>query len=127
MKSHTREARGCGQFFLFTEATNIPKEFQGNFLKQNRNKCRYFWQVSCLYIENTQEEADTKIIVHFKHCLVDVFRNIVVKTVDTNVKTLLLAYQSLLNSPYEIEVDFNFGKDRFYKINDICPRITPWQ
>ena len=38
LKSHTREARGCGQFFPFTEATNIPKDFQGNFLRHNRNK-----------------------------------------------------------------------------------------
>ena len=54
------------------------------------------------------------------------FRNIVVKTVDTDVITLLLAHLSLLDSPYEIDVDFNFGKDRkFYKINDICSRITP--
>ena len=37
LKSHTREARGCGQFFPFTETTNIPKDFQGNFLRQNRN------------------------------------------------------------------------------------------
>ena len=31
LKSHTREARGCGQFFPFKEVTNIPKDFQGNF------------------------------------------------------------------------------------------------
>ena len=31
LKSHTREARSCEQFFPFTEATNIPKDFQGNF------------------------------------------------------------------------------------------------
>ena len=38
MKSHTCETCGCGQFFPFTEATNIPKDFQGNFLRHNRNK-----------------------------------------------------------------------------------------
>ena len=63
-----------------------------------------------------------------KHCLLNGFRNVVVKTVDTDVVTLLLAHLSLLDSPYETEVDFNFGKDRrFYKINDICSRITPEQ
>ena len=73
-----------------------------------------------------QEEADTKIIVYVKHCLLNGFRNIVVKTVDTDVITLLLSHRCLLDSPYEIEIDFNFGKDRrFYKINDICSRITP--
>ena len=112
LKSHTREARGCGQFFPFTEATNIPKEFQGNFLRHNRNKVALnsfladkllthdfggaivfisvksgvkcnFTNVSeeVLHIGRTQEEAHTKIIVHVKHCLLNGFRNIVVKTV----------------------------------------------
>ena len=81
-----------------------------------------------VHIGRTQEEADTKIIVHVKHCLLNSFRNIVVKTVDIDVVTLLLAHLSLLHSPYKIAVDFNFGKDRsFYKINDICSRITPDQ
>ena len=31
LKSHTREARSCRQFFPFTEASNIPNDFQGNF------------------------------------------------------------------------------------------------
>ena len=159
MKSHTCETCGCGQFFPFTEATNIPKDFQGNFLRHNRNKvalnsfltgklfthdfdCAIVFisvnsEVKCnstnvseevLHIGYTQEEADTKIIVHVKHCLLNGFRNIVVKTVDTNVVILLLAHLFLLDSPYKIEVDFNFGKDRwFYKINDICSRITPKQ
>ena len=38
LKSHTREARDCGQFFQFTEATNVTKDFQGSFLKHDRNK-----------------------------------------------------------------------------------------
>ena len=36
-----------------------------------------------LHIGRTQEDAATKIIVHVKHCLLNGFRNIVVKTVDT--------------------------------------------
>ena len=144
LKSHTCEAHGCGQFFPFTEATNIPKDFQGNFLRHNRNKVALNSfltgkllthdfggsilfisvnsEIKCsstdvsegvLHIGHTQEEADTKIIVQVKHCLL-------------SVVTLLLAHLSLINSPYEIEVDFNFGKDRrFYKINNICSIITP--
>ena len=60
-----------------------------------------------LHIEGAQEEADTKIIVHVKHCLFNCFRNIVVKTVDTDVVKLLLPHLCLLDLPYEIEVDFN--------------------
>ena len=144
LKSHTCEAHGCGQFFPFTEATNIPKDFQGNFLRHNRNKVALNSsltgkllthdfggsilfisvnsEIKCnstdvseevLHIGHTQEEADTKIIVHVKHCLL-------------SVVTLLLAHLSLINSPYEIEVNFNFGRDRrFYKINNICSIITP--
>ena len=112
LKSHTREARGCGQFFPFTEATNIPKDFQGNFLRHNRNKVdlnsfltgkllthdfgraivfiSVNSEVKCnstdvseevLHIGRTQEEAGTKSIVHVKHCLLNGFRNIVVKAV----------------------------------------------
>ena len=54
------------------------------------------------------------------------FRNIAVKTVDTDVITLLLARLSLRK--IEIEADFNFGKERrFRKIKDLCSRITPEQ
>ena len=60
-----------------------------------------------------------------KHCLLNGFKNIVVKTVDTDVVKVLPAH---LDSLYKIEVDFNFGKDRmFYKINNICSRITSEQ
>ena len=159
LKSLTCEARGCGPFFPFTEATNVPKDFQGNFLKHNRNKVALNSfltgkllmhdfggvivfisvnsEVKCnstdvskevLHIGCTQEETDTKVIVHVKHCLLNGFRNTVVKAVVTDIVTLLLAHLSLLDSPYEIEVDFNFGKGRrFYKINNICTRITPKQ
>ena len=159
LKSHTREVRDCEQFFPFTEATNIPKDFQSNFLRHNRNKVALnsfmtgkllthdfggaivfisvSSEVKCnstdlsegvLHIGHTQEEADTKIIVHVKHCLLNGFRNIVIKTVDTDFVTLLLVHLSLLDSPYKIEVDFDFGKDRrFYKTNNICSRITPEQ
>ena len=50
------------------------------------------------------------------------------KTVDTDVIAVLLANPSLFDLPYKIEDDFNFGKHRkFYKINDVCSRITPEQ
>ena len=95
-------------------------------------KCNYTnISKEVLHIGRTQQEADIKIIVHVKHCLLNDFRNIAIKIVDTDIVTLLLDILSLLDSPYEIEVEFKFGKDRrFYegfKINDICSRITPEQ
>ena len=52
-----------------------------------------------LHIGHRQEEADTKINVHVKDCLLNGFKNIVVKTTDTDVITLLLAHLSFLYSP----------------------------
>ena len=76
----------------------------------------------------TQEEAHTKIIDHVKHCLLSGFRIAGVKTDDKDVITLLLAHLPLLNSPWEIEVDLSFAKDRkFCKINNVWLRITPEQ
>ena len=42
-----------------------------------------------------------KIIVCVKHYLLKGFRNAVVKTVHSDVITLLLAHRSLLGSPYQ--------------------------
>ena len=99
-KSHTQEVWGYGQFFPFTKATNIPNNFESNFLKHNRNKVALNLflaakllahgfggaivfisvnsEVKCntsnvseedLHIGSTREEADIKINVHLKHCL----------------------------------------------------------
>ena len=38
LKSHTRGTLGCWQLFPFKKATNIPKGFQGNCWRRNRNK-----------------------------------------------------------------------------------------
>ena len=37
MKSHSLGARGCGQFFPFTETANMRKDFRDKFLRHNRN------------------------------------------------------------------------------------------
>ena len=67
-----------------------------------------------------------KIIVYMKHCFLNDYRNVAVKTVDPDGITLFLAHVSLLNLPYKMEVHVRFGKDRmFYKINDVCLRISP--
>ena len=52
-----------------------------------------------LHIGHRQEEADTKINVHVKDCLLNGFKNIIVKTTDTDVITLLLAHLPFLDSP----------------------------
>ena len=37
LKLHTLETRGCEQICPFTEAANMPKDFQSNFLRYKRN------------------------------------------------------------------------------------------
>ena len=51
-----------------------------------------------LHIGRTEEEVDTKTIGQVKHNLLNGFKNLAVKTVDTDVVTLLLAHLSLLDS-----------------------------
>ena len=47
LKSDTLAAGACGKFFpVTTEATNISKDFQGNFLRHKRNK-RTLKLISC--------------------------------------------------------------------------------
>ena len=48
-----------------------------------------------LHIGLTEEEADTKIIVHIKYCLLNGCRNSSVKTVHTDLITLLLVHLKL--------------------------------
>lgn len=63
-----------------------------------------------------------------KHYFLNGFGNAVVKAVDVDFITLFLIHLSLLDSPYEIEVGFNFGKGRpIYEINDFFSKSTPEQ
>ena len=63
-----------------------------------------------------------------KHYFLNGFGNAVVKAVDVDFITLFLIHLSLLDSPYEIEVGFNFGKGRpIYEINDVFSKSTPEQ
>ena len=72
----------------------------------------------------SQEEADTKIIPHIFSCLRNGDRHILVKTGDTDVIVLILAYFSFFDDPLEIEVDFGFGPSRrFYNINEISLNV----
>ena len=52
-----------------------------------------------------------KIIVYMKHCFLNGYRNVAVKTVDADGITLFRAHVSLLNLPYKMEVYVRFGKD----------------
>ena len=61
-----------------------------------------------------QEEADTKIMAHIVSCCQSGHQYIRVKTVDSGVITLLLAFYGHFQTVPQIEVDFLFGKQRKY-------------
>ena len=70
------------------------------------------------------EEADTRIAVHILHALEQGMKIIQIRTVDTDVVTILVgAYFSLVKTQPELDiwVAFGTGKSfRFYSINAIC-------
>ena len=77
---------------------------------------------------HSQEETDTKIIVHILSCIRNDHTKILVRTGDTDVVTLILAHLSLLQQSYDIEVDFGFGKNRkYYNINIISLHLSDEQ
>ena len=89
------------------------------------NNCNPGTPITDLQKGSEQEEADTKIIVHVLNCIPTGFKNVMIKTVDTDVVTLLLAYFPEFELPNEIEVDLGFGKyRRYYNINKISSQIT---
>ena len=81
-----------------------------------------------LAVTRSQEEADTKIIVHILSHIRNDHTKILVRTGDTDVVTLILAHLSLLQQSYGIEVDFGFGKNRkYYNINTISLHLSDEQ
>ena len=73
------------------------------------------------------EEADTRIVVHISHALEQGMKVIKVRTVDTDVVTILIgAYFNLAMTQPQVDiwVAFGMGKNfRFYSINDICSSL----
>ena len=81
--------------------------------------------VSQLKFGCRHEEADMKIVLHIFNCIHLGYQNILVKTGDTDVITLIMAHLHFFEEPYYIEVDFSFGKNRrFYDINKIAAQMT---
>ena len=73
------------------------------------------------------EEADTRIVVHILHALEQGMKIIQVRTVDTDVVTILVgAYFSLVKTQPDLDiwVAFGTGKSfRYYSINAVCSSL----
>ena len=81
--------------------------------------------VSQLKFGCRHEEADVKIVLYIFNCIHLGYQNILVKTGDTDIITLIMAHLHFFKEPYYIEVDFSFSKNRrFYDINKIAAQMT---
>ena len=134
--------------------TKLPRDW-ASFLKDLSNKLELFHFLSekingircpedkCMYItqgENVlpssplnvmekcnHEEADTRILVHIKDAISKGAKNVLVRTVDTDVIVLLVGHfheLKSLQSSLLVWVAFGMGKSfRHYSINAICDHI----
>ena len=75
----------------------------------------------------TQEEADTRLVVHLIHCLNNGARKISVHTIDTDIVVILIGQFYNLKKIFPdivLWVTFGSGKNlRYYNINDICDKL----
>ena len=151
LKESTRTKRGKGVRRKVSGSTKLPGNWK-DFLRDSKNKEELFTfltvkvaeyifppskfvyitsgkSVVCIGSSNpmldcNHEEADTRIIVHVSHALQTSMQTIKVRTVDTDVVTILIgAFYDLtaIQPQADIWVAFGMGKNYcFYSINTIC-------
>lgn len=152
LKSQTRLQRGSGIRRKIIGSTPIPTNWAG-LLRVDENKTELFSllaekAVSLMPPEtmilctignevitshpnfldrditpSTQEEADTRILLHVAHCVKNGFKNILIRTVDTDVVVLSIAYFYLIK-PRKMSIAFGTGKNfKHISINNIALRL----
>jgi hypothetical protein len=131
IKASTREKRGEGVRRKVTSTTKIHKKWPDS-LHHNRNKTEWFQFLNREIEEHSfsrpvitsgndssvgpcdHEEADTRIVVHLIDAAKHGHKNIVVKTVDTDVIVILVGLFSQIVDDHpllQINVEFGVGKD----------------
>ena len=155
LKESTRDKRGKGVHRKVSALTKLPTNWM-DFLRDSMNKVELFSfltsrvvEFECsseknIYITSGEsvkssgerrgqmskcnhEEADTRIVVHILHALEQGMKIIQVRTVDTDVVTILVgAYFSLVKTQPDLDiwVAFGTGKSfRYYSINAVCSSL----
>jgi hypothetical protein len=154
IKEATREKRGRGCRLKVNSQTRVPSKSKWNdFLRDPLNKSELFdflskcvgncdWpQDKEIYItsgssvlhrgsgesmsECSQEEADTRIMVHIKHALEAGSRRVKVRTVDTDILVILIGqFHHLLHSFPGLDLWVEFGISTYFiSINSICEKL----
>lgn len=155
IKGQTREKRGAGTRRQVLSHVIVPKNWQG-FLRNSNNKEELFSLLGTLAINtitnvqvvttsgedvkgniNAQtsligvtcpghEEADSRIILHLQDMVENGFRNISIRTVDTDVLVLAIAYFFTLSTAGldKLWIAFGTGKNyRFIPVHAIAEAI----
>jgi len=154
LKSGTREKRGIGTRTRVTANTKIPKNWT-EFLRVDDNKTELFHyladvlttlnipdklifvtyddHVRCYSTTTdissidpcTHEEADTRLILHCQHAAQTGSKNIAIRTVDTDVVVLAVAYFQKLQID-EFWIHFGTGKSsRLIAVHDLSNSLGP--
>lgn len=140
IKASTRQKRGIGARRKVSSTTKIPQKW-ADFLRDNQNKMELFQFLNHEIEEHSffrpvitsgndssvgtcdHEEADTRIVVHLIDAAKHGHKNIVVKTVDTDVIVILVGLFSQIVNDHpllQINVEFGVGKDlRVVSINKL--------
>ena len=151
IKDSTREKRGIGQRRKVTGETKIPPNWN-TFLQDNTNKKELFALLTsrvsnCQFPENKEvnitsdesvvssrgssnmqrcdhEEADTRIAVHVQHALDEGYKQVFVRTVDTDVLVMLIGLFHNMIASYpsaDIWIGLGLGKYvQYISVNSTC-------
>lgn len=142
LKANTRCNRGAGVRRRVTAANKLPRSWQ-EFLRVDENKRELFlFLAECISSISTDkqivttygqevrstiphdtsnispcshEEADTRMILHLADAVQEGYRNILVRTVDTDVLVLVIAVFHMLQGEETLKLWVSFGTGRHHR------------
>ena len=155
LKLSTRESRGTGARRRVSQNVKLPGNWK-NFLRNDNNKDELFQFLANECVANdtenkvivstlnesvvssspelqterlqpcTQEEADSRILLHVQDAVLSGFKTVMIRTVDTDVVVLAVASFGDICNLQELWIAFGTGKDfRYIPIHEIVSSIGP--
>ena len=148
LKESTRDKRGKGVRRKVSALTKFPTNWM-DFLRDSMNKVELFSFLTSRVVEfecsseksiyitsgesvkssgerrGNHEEADTRIVVHILYALEQGMKIIQVRTVDTDVVTILVgAYFSLVKTQPDLDIWY---RQKFLLLQHQCCLFQPWR
>ncbi len=156
LKRGTRERRGFGNRRIVSGSTPIPANWQGFLrVDENKTDLYHFLaeavvaspvqegkQVCVTYDDSvlsspqvsdvqfispcSHDEADTRIILHAAHCVQCSHRNVLIRTVDTDIVVLAISFFDKMQTAKTLYVAFGTSKHfRYIPIHEIADSLGP--